>query len=128
MSIIVPTKEKFGESSDDDSLDKRAQSVKSTGSDELVDNEPQPFKLYDYIFRRHLYKTPDLDSVATRKSVYDDPDLAAHYWPTPEYENIHRFDVKARWTVREERVGVAPYRAYIYHLIHFAISRLSLGR
>jgi hypothetical protein len=37
--------------------------------------------------------------------VYDEPDLAAHYWPKKEYENLHRFDPKARWTYREEQVS-----------------------
>ncbi|KIM42149.1 hypothetical protein M413DRAFT_70680 [Hebeloma cylindrosporum] len=71
--------------------------------DSLVDAQPEPFKLYNFLFRRHLYKSKDLDAISTRRSVYDDPHLAPHYWPKPEYENIHRFDVKLRWTAREER-------------------------
>lgn len=78
--------------------------VKSVEVDDLCDAEPEPFKLYNFIFRRHLYRPKDLDAVATRRSVYDDPHLAPHYWPKADYENIHRFEVKARWTVREERV------------------------
>jgi hypothetical protein len=39
------------------------------------------------------------------RSVYDDPNLAQYYWPKPDYENLHRFDVGARWTVGEERVS-----------------------
>ncbi len=118
MSTVLPlktSKEKSLASFDGDDIDKRgsgkhgtsaSESVSSVDSGELVDSDPQPFKLYDYLFRRHLYKPPALDSIATRRSVYDDPDLAPHYWPKPEYENIHRFDPKTRWTVREERVSI----------------------
>jgi hypothetical protein len=77
--------------------------------DELVDAEPEPFKLYNFLFRRHLYTHQDLDAISTRRSVYDDPEIASHYWPKPEYENIHRFDAKARWTAREERVNLISY-------------------
>lgn len=80
--------------------------VSSVATGDLIDAEPEPFKLYNWLFRRHLYKPTDLDAIATRRSVYDDPHLAPHYWPNPDYENIHRFDPKVRWTVREERVSL----------------------
>lgn len=47
-------------------------------------------------------KNNDLDSIATARSVFDDPDLAPHYAPKPEYENAHRYDPDERWTYREE--------------------------
>ncbi|KAK5131748.1 hypothetical protein LTR08_000579 [Meristemomyces frigidus] len=45
----------------------------------------------------------DLDAVATKRSVFDDPDLAELYAPPADYENVHRFDPHERWTHREER-------------------------
>lgn len=69
--------------------------------DVLQDRIDEKPRLVDFLFRR---QTVDLDSIATRKSVYDDPLLARHYWPKATYENLHRFDPKARWTIREEKV------------------------
>jgi hypothetical protein len=80
----------------------------SVASNDLLDAEPEPFKLSNWLFKRHLYKTTDLNSTATRRSVYDDPYLAEHYWPKSNYENIHRFDPKVRWTHREEKVYRPP--------------------
>jgi len=109
MSVFIP-KIQAKQPSDKESLssDSSGSKVdeKKISKDDLSDTDPQPFKLYDYLFRRDKYKGRDLDSIATRRSVYDDPNLASHYWPKAEYENIHRFDPDARWTVREERVSI----------------------
>lgn len=67
--------------------------------------EPRPTPtLTDVLFRRRKLQPPDPDAVATLPSVYDDPVIAKHYAPRPDYENLHRFDPGARWTFREEKV------------------------
>lgn len=48
-------------------------------------------------------KHPDLDAVATKRSVFDDEELSKFYTPPATYENAHRFDPNERWTYREER-------------------------
>ncbi|KAF8156780.1 allantoate permease [Crassisporium funariophilum] len=130
MSVVPPAKSKTVNSSISslNSIDKNAtagvdyKSVK----DDLVDSEPVPFKLYNWLFRRHLYRAQDMDAIATRRSVYDDPDIASHYWPKPEYENIHRFDVDARWTLREERALVRKidWKVMLWAAISFSALNL----
>ncbi|KAF9003369.1 allantoate permease [Cyathus striatus] len=86
-------------------------------TDDLLDAEPEPFK-----------KANDLDSTATRRSVYDDNELAPHYWPKKEYENLHRFDPKARWTFREERAIIRKIDWKVMFWAAISFSALNLDR
>lgn len=73
-------------------------------TDDLQDPIDEKPRFTDVIFRRKRLQPTDLSAIATRRSVYDDPVLAKHYWPTKRYENLHRFDPNARWTFAEEKV------------------------
>ncbi|KAH6909475.1 allantoate permease [Coprinopsis sp. MPI-PUGE-AT-0042] len=89
-----------------DNTDKKAKATTEHGStDDLVDDEPTPFQWTNWFLRKSIQRI-DPDASATRRSVFDDPVLAPHYWPKPDYENIHRFDPAARWTNREEKALV----------------------
>lgn len=55
---------------------------------------------------------PDMDACATKRSVFDDDILAKHYWPKEDYEGFERFDVSARWTLREEKVRLTPLQGF----------------
>ncbi|KII91646.1 hypothetical protein PLICRDRAFT_51782 [Plicaturopsis crispa FD-325 SS-3] len=93
---------------------------------DLVEEGDTPYKLIDVLFGRR--KAADLDATATKRSVYDDPALAPHYWPKKEYENLHRFDPTARWTYREERALVRKidWRVMLWAAISF--SALNIDR
>lgn len=110
MSTIPPNREKSSVSGSDESIGKKSADVDfKSVNDDLVDAEPQHVKFYDYLFRRKRIEPRSLDAIATRRSVFDDPHLGPHYWPKSDYENIHRFDVKARWTAREEKVSTPVF-------------------
>ncbi|KAF7323734.1 Allantoate permease [Mycena kentingensis (nom. inval.)] len=96
-------------------------------SDDLVDKEPLPFKFSSWLFARGINGT-DPDAIATRRSVYDNPDLAQHYWPKADYENIHRFDPNARWTYKEEQdlLRKIDWKVMLWAAISF--SALNLDR
>jgi hypothetical protein len=54
-----------------------ADQVHKVHSSNLVNGEEQPIKFTNLFFRR-FYKPIDLDAIATKQSVFDDPDLAPH--------------------------------------------------
>lgn len=110
-------------SSDTDSVEKVDLSDEiKTSSGDLVEADDVPFKLSSALsswFGKASKR--DDDAIATRRSVYDDPQLAKLYWPKQDYENIHRFELASRfqyayshsrcrfdpnerWTYKEERV------------------------
>ena len=78
--------------------------VESRQGNDLVDEDAPSFRISTWLFNRKTCDLPNESNIATRRSVYDDPDLAQFYTPKSDYENIHRFDPKARWTYKEERV------------------------
>ncbi|KAH7097434.1 major facilitator superfamily domain-containing protein [Auriculariales sp. MPI-PUGE-AT-0066] len=71
----------------------------------------------------------DLDAIATQPSIFDDPKSIELYRPPAEYENSHRFDPNARWTVREERqlVRKVDWRIMIWAFIMFFALDLDRG-
>ena len=86
----------------------RKDTLSQISASELLPALDEKPRFTDVLFRRRNLKPQDLDSCATRRSVYDDPLIAKHYWPSEKYENLHRFDPDARWTFREERVCEEP--------------------
>ena len=102
MSTVLRT---FNAGSDKDSDGKLGSSV----SLEQVPSLGVPIEEKGGLWRR---SKRDLDSVATQPSVFDDPATVDMYRPSPVYESAHRFDPLARWTWREEIVGVlTAYRS-----------------
>ncbi|KAJ3995919.1 allantoate permease [Lentinula boryana] len=91
--------------------------------------EDSPFKLSAWLFSRwHNISQIDEDSIATRRSVYDNPDMAQLYWPKQDYENLHRFDPTSRWTYKEERSLVRKIDWKIMAWAALSFSALNLDR
>ncbi|KAH7919191.1 allantoate permease [Leucogyrophana mollusca] len=112
------------------SIDKKVASVelRDVLVEDLPEGQEQQFKWTNVLFRRRQSKPLDLDSIATRRSVFDDPNLAPHYWPKKEYENLHRFDPNARWTYREEQAIVRKIDWKIMLWTAISFSALNLDR
>lgn len=94
---------------------------------DLAEPDEEKARLTDWLLRRNL-KKGELDAIATKRSVFDDPTLAKHYLPSEKYENRHRFDPNARWTYREEKALVRKidWRVMLWAAISF--SALNLDR
>jgi hypothetical protein len=87
-----------------DSGDKTAETVQEISEvDNLVDPDDEADKKATWSWNSLMRKPSDLDAIATKRSVFDDPDLARYYEPGPDWENVHRYDPAERWTYREER-------------------------
>lgn len=100
-----------------DSDDKRSSLEKRIDSNSITTDIPELAEdrredkrgFWDRLFRPLKH---DPDAIATQPSVFDDPKSVEIYRPPPSYENAHRFDPKARWTWKEDRVSV-------YSIMHF---------
>ncbi|KAK9387358.1 major facilitator superfamily domain-containing protein [Lipomyces mesembrius] len=91
----------------------------------LATHEPKKY----YFWNFHGPKGVDLDAAATQPSFYDDPERARLYQPLPDYENLHRFNPKARWTWREEIavVGKIDMRIMSWCAVMFMAPQLDRG-
>ena len=100
-----PSSDSSADSIDKDGLHSpgRSSSIDAR-KDDLQDPVDEKPRFADFFLGRRRLRPRDLNAIATVRSVYDDPLLAKHYWPTPKYENLHWFDPRARWTFAEERV------------------------
>ncbi|KAF9069482.1 allantoate permease [Rhodocollybia butyracea] len=104
--------------------------TESTIGIELVEEDEPTFKLSSWLFsHKSRFNQVDEDAVATRRSVFDNPDLAPLYWPKKDYENIHRFDPTARWTRREERALVwkIDWKVMLWATISFSALNIDRG-
>ncbi|KAJ2915854.1 hypothetical protein MD484_g4575, partial [Candolleomyces efflorescens] len=128
----LPDKSKGSKSSSltDLSDEKAAVQVdtRKVSADDLVDEEPTPFRWSDWLLRRKGAPR-DANAISTRRSVYDDPVLAKHYWPKDSYENTHRFDPDARWTYAEERALVRKidWKVMLWAAVSFSALNLDRG-
>lgn len=79
---------------------KEAAAIKVSELGDLAEPDEEPNS--SWLWARRSTRPTDLDAIATRRSVFDDPNLAGFYLPRSDHENSKRFDISERWTYREE--------------------------
>ncbi|KAI1495718.1 phthalate transporter [Biscogniauxia marginata] len=94
-------------------------SIQSTSSLDIIPQLGAPKEEKRFFFQRT--KDYNRDAIATQPSVFDDPETAEKYQPRSDWENLHRFDPKARWTWAEEYgvVRKIDFRIMIWACIMF---------
>ncbi|KFX87717.1 hypothetical protein V490_08072 [Pseudogymnoascus sp. VKM F-3557] len=97
-------------------------------TDNLVESEDAD-RSFNWTWKSLVQKPADLDAIATKRSVFDDPDLIQYYAPGPDYENFKSFDPSERWTHREERSvrRKIDFRILLWVLIMFFALNIDRG-
>lgn len=91
------------------------------------EDDPPPSGFWAALTRKH--SSVHRDTIATKRSVFDDPTLAQAYAPRPDWENLHRFDPLERWTYREETSvrRKIDLRIFIWVLVMFFALNIDRG-
>ena len=97
--------------------------------------EPIVFKdsLFSFENVKDIFKKRDpnyYDQIATRRSVFEDPDPAIlrKYFPTSKWENFPSFDPYFRWTKREDRQITRKMDYKIMTIVCFLFFSLNMDR
>lgn len=113
------------------------ESFKGEYSPTDVDLLDKPIEFKDDLFsldnvRSYFRKTDSthLDQIATRRSVFEDPDpeILRSYFPTSKWENFHAFDPYFRWTRREDRAVTRKMDGKILTIVCFMFFTLNMDR